>query len=151
MKMMKQIAILTALLLSGCAHYDTHTGDFANFLLPALESRGATLPAEVPAVDGLPTTWRAKPDRYGIIIHAPRESFPEIDLFLRGIFGEPQIWTDRNLDGHPQGVFSPEAAGCVIQYLDSEEEVEIIILKKREKAEPSAAPLPSEGAPSEGR
>ena len=143
MKMTKQIAFLGALLLSGCAHYQAHTGDFANFLLPALESRGATLPEEIPVVDGLPTTWEAKADRHGIIILVPHETFPEIDIFLRGIFGEPDIWADKNTEGYPMGVFSWKKTGCPIQYIDSEKHTQIIILKKQKGAEQKNALYPN--------
>ena len=137
---MKHIAILlAALLLSGCARFHAHTGDFSNFLLPALESHGAKLPEEIPMVDGLPTSWQAKPDRHGIMILAPHESFPEIDLFFRGIFGDPDLWTESTTDGFPMGVFNWRNTGCPIQYLDSELNTQIIILKKPRGAEQISA------------
>ncbi len=146
---MKRVVILVALLLSGCARFHAHTGDFTIFLLSTLESHGATLPEEVPEVDGLPTAWQAKPDRYGIIILAPHERFPEIDLFLRGIFGEPDIWADENTDGYPMGMFSWKSTGCPIQFVDSEEHTQIIILNKPKRAEQSPAGDVLKAAPEE--
>ena len=146
--MMKRIGILLAMLLAGCARFQTHTGDFSTFLTNTLESHGASLPDQSPTTQGLPSSWQAKPDEYGIIILAGHEDFPAINRHLRSMFGKPDIWADENLDGYPMGVFSWKTTGCPIQFVDSEEHTQIIILKKPEGAEQHGGQISSEGAPS---
>lgn len=148
---MKHFAILAALLLVGCAHFQAHTGEFQPYLCATLEEHGATLPHSIPLYAGLPSRWQTNQDKDGIIISTPRINFTAIDAMLRGIFGEPQIWCDKNLSGGQHGVYGWKNTGCVIQYLEDDNQTTIIVLKKPKGAEQIAAPLPSEGAPSDGR
>ena len=145
---MKRIAILAAMLLTGCTRFQAHTGDFSTFLTNTLESHGASLPDQIPTTQGLPSSWQAKPDEYGIIILADHAAFPAINRHLRSMFGKPDIWADANLDGYPMGVFSWKTTGCPIQFADSEEHTQMIILKKPEGAEQHGGQISSEGAPS---
>ena len=56
---------------------------------------------------------------------------------LRGIFGEPQIWSDKNMSGGQHGVYGWTNTGCVIQYLEDDNQTTIIVLKKPKGAKPS--------------
>ena len=134
------------MLLAGCARFQAHTGDFSSFLADTLESHGASLPDHIPATQDLPSSWQAKPDEHGIIILAGHEDFPAINQHLRSMFGEPDIWADKNLDGYLMGVFSWKTTGCPIQFVDSEEHTQIIILKKPEGAEQTPGPYPRKAA-----
>jgi len=104
--------------------------EWCTFRLP-----GPLLPEHVPATQGLPSSWQAKPDQYGIIILARHEDFHAINKHLRSMFGEPDIWADENTDGYPMGVFSWKTTGCPIQFVDSKEHTQIIILKTPKGAE----------------
>ena len=136
----KHLAVLAAVLVVGCARFQAHTGDFATFLAGTLQAQGATLPTQIPHVEGLPATWQAKPDEAGIIILAPHGSFPAIDRLLRGMFGEPYTWSERNVEGFPIGVYHWRTVGCVIQYVDAKEQAQIVILRK-----PKGQRMPADG------
>ena len=145
---MKRIAILTALLLAGCARLHTQRGDFAAFLTDTLEAHGASLPRPIAQADDLPSSWQYKPDEHGVVIFVPLEGFTAIDRSFRAAWGQPKIWCDENLDGSPQGVYGPKQAGCAVQYLECEGQTQIVILKKPERAEQHGGRVSSEGAPS---
>jgi len=91
---MPRIAILAAMLLAGCARFQTHTGDFSSFLTETLGSHGASLPDHIPVTPDLPCSWQAKPDQYGVIILAHHANFPAISRHFRSMFGEPDIRAD---------------------------------------------------------
>ena len=139
MNKMKHVAIVAVFLLAGCSRPYPNKGDFAAFLTRTLESHGATLPPEIPRADGLPSSWQARPDEHGIVIQTRHKDFAAVDRFLRSMFGEPDSWSERNIEGYPSGVFAARSTGCAIQYVDSKDHVQIIIMRKM--AEPSAAPL----------
>ena len=143
---MQLIIGFLALLTTGCAHFKQHTGQFQPYLCTTLKDHGATLPKSIPLYAGLPANWQAKSDQYGIIILAPRKSFNSIDKILRGIFGDPQIWTNENLNGGQHGVYSWREIGCAVQYFEEDDYTKIIILRKQTGAEQSPRPYPSKAA-----
>ena len=111
-------------------NYKQHTGKFQPYLCKILKDYEVTLPKSIQLYAGFPSSWQTKIDQHGIIILTPKESFNAIDKMLRGIFGKPQIWDKKNLNGGQHGVYTIRNIGCFIQYLEENDHAKIVILKK---------------------
>jgi len=114
--MIKTILISIALLISaGCTSFKQETGNLSLALVDGFRSYGAVIPEDMPQ-RSIQTSWKIKTDSEGFIVQFPSDKFPDVDAFLRELYGTPQIWTDRSDSGNPFGVFGVKQIGVCIQY-----------------------------------
>ena len=123
---------MAMLIFAGCASIHQRSGDFAIQFMAELQACGAIVPegVKLPVID---TKWSISRDSFGFVVRLPPERFVDVDALLRHLYGTPQIWSDKNLEGQPHGVFGMEQAGVALQYVRTKEQVEIICIKKQEK------------------
>ena len=130
--MRRLIAVLVATTLSGCATVQTQSGNSSPFLSRVLSEHGATL-SHVDVASIIEAQWEYRPDEYGFVLDVAGDSFSKVDAFLRTYFGEPDIWVEANLEGHPQGLFGLEQTeGVVIQYVETDAGTRVVCVKKQE-------------------
>lgn len=139
---MKRITVIGLLMMMGCASLPQQTSDFTPGFLAQLRSCGATIPivADLPVIN---TKWSIAPDYNGFVARLPPERFHDVDTLLRRLYGSPKIWSERNLDGQPQGVYGPTQASVAIQYVRTADHTEIICVKPQRMSE-KAQNQPSE-------
>ena len=122
---MKKLILLPVVLLLGCVTAPQLSGDLTPQLVTQLKTCGATVPVvtDLPAII---TQWQVETDSRGFVIRLPAARFAEVDAVLRRLFGTPAVWDEKDLAGHPHGVFRPQQAGVAIQYTRSADRTEII-------------------------
>lgn len=129
---MKRIIAIAMLIFAGCGSIYQQSGDFTIPFMAELHSYGAIVPDGV-KLSVIDTKWSISRDSFGFVVRLPSERFVDVDTLLRHLYGTPQIWSDKNLEGQPHGVFGVEQAGVALQYVRTKDQVEIICIKKQEK------------------
>jgi hypothetical protein len=125
---MKNLLLLLVMLTFGCATSHQFSGDLTPQLVIQLKTCGATVPV-VTDLTAIVTQWQVETDARGFVIRLPADRFAEVDAVLRRLFGTPAIWDEKDLAGHPNGVFKPQQAGIAIQYSRTNDRMEIVGLK----------------------
>jgi len=126
--MMKKLLSVILLISAGCAGFKADRGDMSAMLVTNIQTYGGTVPASE-GLRPISCSWEIKTDSEGFIVRFPPDRFQDVDQFLRGLFGAPQIWSDQSASGHPHGVFSVKQIGVAIQYFGGDEEAGLICVR----------------------
>ena len=119
-------------LLGGCARdglrFTRGAGEIGPFVLQQALQRGAhpVSTNNLPAIRG---EWRYAEDAYGVVFWLPRESFPEVQAFLRQAFGAPAHEPSETTAGGRLGWYAARTIGVGLQFGCDRERTQVIVLR----------------------
>jgi len=123
--MRRRTFILALLAVVGCRSQKETSGNFAQFFVSEVRTRGGT----TLQVDDLPVIkgrWQAERDEFGFQIHLFDVEFATVDSFMTRVLGEPKISAPQNLDGEPQRMYDGSISLMHIQLVGKKGEVYVV-------------------------
>jgi hypothetical protein len=108
--------------------------DMGQFITQQALKRGGRLAAtnDLPPIRG---EWRYSEDQYGVVLHSSRESFPEVQTFLRKAFGAPAHEPSQTTDGGQLGWYAAKTTGVVVQFGFDRDCTQVIVLRPQQASE----------------
>jgi hypothetical protein len=84
--------IVSLLASAGCRSRNGSTGDFAQFFVSEVRSRGGRT-LDFNALPVIESRWRVERDDFGFQVHLFGVAFEQVDSFMTRVLGEPKIAT----------------------------------------------------------